>query len=426
MTHAGLWLLPFALLAGCSDSSSSSDPPQLDASSDAAPEASPDAGLDSAVEADAALPCPVESCTFGPLELWSQPIDDYINAAAAGLSVDPMDLHRSIDDLMVFEDRLYFGYGDATLNAGRVVDIQVRYFASPGNPTPLVDFAKTTEEEVEHFRKFGDKLYIPGVDATEDAFLGNVFVRPKGGEWIRHRSVQGGVHVHDVAEFKGALYACGSGALDLETWNTNKIHSFLWKSVDGGATWETAAEVPNEQVGDRRFVQLAPLPEQLLVFGYSSTGNSITKLLSHTWDGTALTDNTLASKHFVIATELADDSTAVLRAVNASTDPLIHEVLAIVAGSSAPKVVAGLTGKVVLDIHVYEPGKAVLVVGETDKYPSDPDPTPWHVLQTSDWVEFKELASSTYPYWPTSVALWQGGLYVGTQDGKIFRSVPAQ
>ena len=412
------------LLSACSSAEPAAQP-----ASDAALEPA-DAALE---QVDPELPdasseesaaCTIDTCTFAAPELWSKPVADYIQAASDGLQVDSMELHRSIDDLMVFEDRLYFGYGDATLNAGRVVDIQVRYFSETGGPQPLVDFEKTTEEELEHYRRFGDSLYIPGVDATEDQFLGNVFVRPQGGSWTRQRSVQGGVHVHDVAVFGSELYACGSGALDLETWNQGMVHSFLWRSHDQGQSWQAVAEVANDQIGDRRWVQLVPFPQRLLVFGYSTDAKgSIVKLLSNAWDGTQMTDTAIGSKHFVLSSEVMDATTAVLRVVKV-TAPLQFQLLKVAADGTTGAVVAALSGKTVLDIHVFEPGKAVLVVSETDAYPLPYNTTPWHVLYTSDWSSFRELTTGSTTYWPTAVAYWKGGLYVGTENGLVYRSVP--
>jgi hypothetical protein len=33
-------------------------------------------------------------------------------------------------------------------------------------------------------------------------------------------------------------------------------------------------------------------------------------------------------------------------------------------------------------------------------------------------------ACALAPYWPTAVAWWRGGLYVGTGNGHVYRSVP--
>lgn len=399
-----------------SESDASIEPDQHSPGIDAGPETSADSAPDA---------CVPPSCAYGAMQLWQEPITDYIQDAAELLKVDQTKLHRSIDDLSVFDGRLYFGYGDATLNAGRVVPIQIRYWADPGDSAPLVDLQETTEEEIAQFRVFGDTLYVPGVDATEDAFLGNVFSRNAGGEWIRHRSVYGGVHVHDVAEFKSALYSCGSGARDLDTWNTGKVRSFLWRSLDDGNTWETVAEVPNDTTGDRRWVQMLPFQDRLLLFGYrtNSTG-SINALLSDSFDGNVVTKTTIGAGHFVVGTELVHPGIGVIRGVAATVDPLLHETLVVRQGDSSGERI--LEGKVVLDLAVVEPGKAVLVVGETDAYPSPATPTPWHVLFTEDWASFRELATGQSDGWPTAVAYWKGGLYVGTDDGKVYRSLPQE
>jgi len=213
--------------------------------------------------------------------------------------------------------------------------------------------------------------------------------------------------------------------MDLAAWNTGKVRSFLWRSLDQGDTWETVGEVPNDTTGDRRWVQMLAFQDRLLLFGYrTNSSGSINALLSDAFDGNVLSKTAIGSKHFVVGTELVHPGIGVIRGVAATVDPLLHETLVVRQGDTAGERI--LEGKVVLDVAEVEPGKSVLLVGETDEYPSPATPSPWHVLYTEDWASFDEIAAGESETWPTAVAYWQGGLYVGTDDGKVYRSLPVK
>ncbi|MBI2395025.1 MAG: hypothetical protein HYV09_35975 [Deltaproteobacteria bacterium] len=370
---------------------------------------------------DAAPPCTaIADCAWPAPMAWQEPIADYV--AEASKTLDPKKLNKAIDDLIVFDDRLFLGYGDATLNAGRVVPIQIRSWASPADPSPTADAVVTAEEEISLFRRFGDVLMVPGVDAREDAFLGNAFTRPKGGSFTKHRAIKGGVHVHDIAAFGGELWACGSGALDLDTWNAGKIHSFLWRSADGGATWSTAAEIENSEIGDRRWVQMVPFSKQLLLYGYRTNAKGqIAAVLADAWDGAKVVPSDATSKSFVLGAELLDPKTALLRTVDVGATPLRHRALLLKEGSAAVPI-AALDGKTVLDASAAADGKMVLVVTDGDTYPLPSTVAPWRVLYTEDGVEVRELTAGESTAWPTAIAHWKRGLYVGLANGQVLRS----
>jgi hypothetical protein len=414
---------PDAAAPGDADAGASTDADAVPSAE--ADTASPtDADAASPADADAWVPtCPLEQCVFPPLAPWRVPIQDFLDQAKKENTLDYAALRKQVGDLIVFEDHLYFGYGDADINVGRLIPIQIRHYASPDDALPVVELPKTDEEEIALYRRFGDTLYIPGVDATEDAFIGNAFTRPKAGVWTKRRSIQAGVHVHDIAEFKGALYACGSGTLNIDDWNTGKVHSWLWRSTDGGASWTAAADVANTEVGDRRFTLLVPFPDQLLVFGYrANSQGSIVELLSNAWDGTALSNAAVAPKRFVLGGELLDGSRALVYGVNVQS-PLRYEALSLAAGQAGQSI-AALAGKAVLDAASAGAGQLVVLAADGDAYPAPTQPPAVRVLLTSDLATFKELVVASPSVWPTAIAVWRGGIYVGYADGSVWRSVP--
>ena len=411
-------LLSLLIAVGCSSEDSSVEAAPQDAGVD-----TPADTLSDTADADAAeagVDCHPVSCTYGELEPWRTPIEDYLQTASHVITINYADVHKAIDDLIVFENRLYFGYGDATLNLGRIVPIEIRSFENPEVAEYTTELGQTDEEEIVQFRRFGDTLYVPGVDATEDAFLGNVFTLPAQGSWTKHRSVAGGVHVHDIALYDGSLYACGSGALDIDTWETGRVHSYLWRSDDGAQSWDAAADVQNEEVGDRRFVTLMPLADGLHVFGYRANNQgSVVGVLSHVWDGSALSDTDIGSEHFVMGAERLSDDVGLLWGVLV-VDELREEALRVEAGAASR--IEALSGMTVLDAAALEDGMLVLTADD-DAYPLPETPTTIRVWYSDDLATFQEVLSTDLDVWPSAVAYWQGGIYVGTQDGRILRSL---
>lgn len=409
-------------LTACSSSSDADPPAGADSGHDH--DAGSDSDSDGVPETeDPGGGCEIADCQYPALTLWQEPIADYVEATKGKLS--QARLRKSIADFIVFDGRLYFGYGDADLNAGRVTPIQVRYFNNPADTSFAAEDVTTDEEEIALFRKFGEKLYIPGVDATEDAWLGNVFSKPSGGKFTKHRTVTGGVHVHDIAVWKGDIYACGSGAPGPDEWNTGQVRSYLWKSEDGADSFTPAAEIENIEQGDRRYVQMIPFADELLVFGYRTNPEySIVELLSDSWNGETLTRADKVPGRFIEATELFDENTAVIRAVYAK-NPLKPETLVLRADANEATVVEALDGKTVLDVMVIEPGKAIVLAAQTSEYPRPKKPVPFEILYTEDFESFTKLVESEAPAaWPTAVAYWKGGIYLGLANGQVWRSLP--
>ena len=94
----------------------------------------------------------MEALTYDAPAPVAHPIADYITLHQTARGA--LDFDRSIFDLAVHEDRLYFGYGDATNNLGTVRAIEIRSLSAP-DASPLRE-ATTGEdhgnvrEEVHH------------------------------------------------------------------------------------------------------------------------------------------------------------------------------------------------------------------------------------------------------------------------------------
>ncbi len=227
----------------------------------------------------------ITSQIFSSFEKWSHPIEDYRTFAETWSEGERTvrDLYfKSIHDLVVFKDKMWFGYGDATHNLASMMmnygyrGIELRYFASPDNPLPYTAF-ESGEEQIDHFRILNGELWLPGVDgngsddlSARPGIRGNVYSLD-GDQWLKFRELNGGVHVHDIAVWHDVIYVVGSGTYDLQEWETGNIYRYLWGSTTKGKMFNTVQRVVHPVlggVGDTRWTWLLPLGNVLYIFGY--------------------------------------------------------------------------------------------------------------------------------------------------------------
>jgi hypothetical protein len=139
---------------------------------------------------------------------------------------------KTINTLARFQGDLYAGFGDARANTGPIAinpfDVASKTFEGPF-------FADT--EEIETFRELDGRLFVPHTDTQAGA---DYSVRPSSG-WSQHDAFAS-LHVFDAAETQGSLWLCGS----------NDVNGTVWRSTDGGATWQLSLSVPpwSGQAGD--------------------------------------------------------------------------------------------------------------------------------------------------------------------------------
>jgi hypothetical protein len=137
------------------------------------------------------------------------------------------DFARTVWDMEVWRGHVYFGVGDWGGNQGPV-DL---WYYDPQQCEFRTDF-KVDEEGIDLFRLIGDALYIPGVDATESWDYGNLY-RNEGGGWEKLRTLPWMVHVFDVEQYGGRIYAVGSCKFPGE----EKSSPTVYCSEDNGFTW---------------------------------------------------------------------------------------------------------------------------------------------------------------------------------------------
>ncbi len=383
----------------------------------------PDAAVPDAGHADAGPTAWFEQLYAAP-SLWAQPIEDYL--AAGRDHVGPQGtFNEALQDLVVFEDRLYIGYGDATENLGRIIPIQIRSFASPTSTIATSEF-DTDEEQIDRYRSIGDALYIAGIDATEDAFLGNMYIRRPAEGWLKRRTIMGGVHVHDVAQFDGTLFAVGSGADGPREWNAGRIFGYLWRSSDDGDSFETAHREPNGGVGDSRFTRLLPVGELLWMFGYQTDRNArIDRVPNSNYNGLSvarLEARYGLSGALITETDVISGTLGLARGVDVSRNPIRARAWTIDHNAEV-RALDALDDKTIIDVYV-TPQAVLLLVIDGSSWPPNRDPWRATVLVTSDFLTFDELVSFEWPHAVRAVAHWQGALYFGTDRGQVLRATP--
>ena len=358
----------------------------------------------------------ITDLSFGDLSPWDRPIDDYIDINAAELG--HTDFLRGLHDLHVFEDRLYFGYGDANLNLGRFTPIEVRAYAE-AEPAAWASEFVVDEEQIDQLRSEGGRLAIPGVDATEDAWLGNVYSRTDEDDWIKSRTLDQAIHVHDVAYDGDVIWACGSGSTPDE-YNAGQISSLVFRSDDAGATFALEWKVPNSNPsGDARFTHLAVLDGVLHAFGYRSDGASINGLIAyHAGEGEP---EPWPAMEDVLVRRVVDlgDGTALVSGIFA--DGPLRQVTRRLGLDSVADL---LQGRGVIDLAPLGDGRALVLSTEDDAWPVPPGP--WEVeLGLFDPADggYVGLQTAEADVLPSAIAFWRNALYVGDVEGGLLRAV---
>ncbi len=402
--------------------------------------------------------CANPPAAFDAPRPWAEPISDYLTV---GEERFPGGFFRDVNDLAVAgdgrTDRLWIGYGDATRNMGTAMPIEFRFFAGPDDPEvriarviagpPELSAAQgaaqrtpgdTGEEHLGSFRLIsspdGTHLWQPGIDsndpdeawtqakpAPQRLIEGNVFrLEHRGGEpvWVKFRSIPGGEHVHDVAHFDGALWAVGSGSAHRGEWESGRIFRYLWRSLDGGATFETAHRVmyPDLGKGDTRFRQLLPIGDTLYAFGYVNPfvdGGPLEGRHITIRDG-VIRDLEGPFSRVVVDRAWPLTRTLGLLVSRETEDP--GRVFAL--DSSGFRELTGLAGVRLIDVTPDADAGAVLLLTASR---DDETARAVHRLPL-DAMDAPDLVLELPGIDATSIALWRGDLFIGTGDGRVLRS----
>lgn len=357
----------------------------------------------------------VESLSFAPFEPWAKPIADYISEAATALQT--WDFYWGIHDLAVHDHRLYIGYGDATHNVGSLVPIEIRAWQTP-DPDAIGSEFVTDEEQISRYRQVNGRLLAPGVDATEDGLMGQIYSLDATG-WSKDRTVRWAWHVQDVTMQGSDLIACGSGGT-IDDYNGGTVNAYLYRRTPDATGFEVDTELPHPQPpGDHRLTNLLVVGGTLYATGYWSDYSTLfATAYRHTGTGLEPWDEMAG---FYVTDTLSLEANLGL-AFGVIVDATLRWATRVVTPAGVTEAM-GLAGLTPLNADPLPGGRALILARETDVYPS-PEDGPWDVVVgvTSDGQDFTELARQTFDVLPRSIAFWRRSLYLGLDDGTVWRA----
>lgn len=158
-------------------------------------------------------------------------------------------------DMQVFNNKIYLGFGNSSniapsTNAG---PIPIIYFDPNTGKFVTEDIKRynpitkdyetvkaVDEEQIDIYRVLNGKLYIPGHDSRESWDYGNFYSMDNNG-WQKFRSIPKGIHVYDMAYFKGKIFAAISIGMFVDKDSTGAV---VLMSEDNGNTWEKMGFIP--------------------------------------------------------------------------------------------------------------------------------------------------------------------------------------
>jgi hypothetical protein len=149
---------------------------------------------------------------------------------------------RTIDVLHPYRGRVYYGYGDYSANTGSMSQPHGTNVSSfdPATGATTVHLAGFKTEEVDTYRTIDGHLYVPNIDPSAGADADNSYASDAGeagtapGTWAENPGAPGTVHVYDVAKLGDDLFIAGS----TEWSGATDGAAVVWRSTDGGATWQ--------------------------------------------------------------------------------------------------------------------------------------------------------------------------------------------
>ncbi|MDY6787627.1 MAG: hypothetical protein SVK54_05835 [candidate division WOR-3 bacterium] len=182
-------------------------------------------------------------------EIFARPLDDYSAEA------------RRINDMILFDSKIYIGYGDYGVNTGPT-DI-LYYDMESGNwhKEFTVD-----EEAVIKYTVPGGQLMIPGIDGTQDWELGNYYVYDSN-EWIKKRNIPGGIHVFDIAHYNNSYFVSTGTFLRTDS-NTMLAPGAVMSSQDG-IEWAYEYTTSTDNYSVHRITDIIEFNDELYAFEYS-------------------------------------------------------------------------------------------------------------------------------------------------------------
>src|SRR5688572_19984140 len=188
-------------------------------------------------------------------------------------TTDKQPAARKLNELFLFQNRLYLGHGDYGVNTGRT-DVIAYDLASKQFRTEFT----VDDEAIVLYRQIGDRRLIPGPDATEDWTFGNLYVGGplESDKWEKRRTLPYAVHVLDVAALGGQWFAATGLVLELGKslipgQGDSIACGAVFSSRDEGKSWQVQYTTPYAANSVSRIGSIAVYKDRLYAFPYTYT-----------------------------------------------------------------------------------------------------------------------------------------------------------
>lgn len=169
---------------------------------------------------------------------------------------------RKINDLKVFNNRLYIGHGCAVANTGPT-DVLCFDFAQRQYTNEFT----VDDEAIYSYLVMDDRLMIPGVDSTENWKFGNIYVLNETG-WVKHRTLPNAVHVNCIASFNKRWFA-STGTVTIYGRNQKVSFGSILGSDNEGKNWSLAYATSWDESSVFRVDRLITYRNKLYAFIYA-------------------------------------------------------------------------------------------------------------------------------------------------------------
>jgi|GEM_PF-848525 hypothetical protein len=357
----------------------------------------------------------------------------------------------NINVLKIFDNKLYLGYGDATVNTGPT---DVIYY-DLGSKKFVKEF-RVDDEGIYQYQVIDGKLVIPGVDATEEWDFGNIYVLDRAG-WVKHRSITKGIHVFDAVSYKNKWYV-GTGNYCEFTKEETFAFGAILSSSDSCQTWKYEYITPCDKNGVYRISALIPYKDKLYAFPYAYVGYSLEEVPSEfrQYLGKPYLED--GKEYYLVSIDNAFGNTDAVcyngnlwQPVDLVPDPQAYRtrpvifrdklILSVISGQYINSVSdyieqkGKLPGNVKTSLYVYDGLKTEKLAFEYDLIRDIlPKQDKLYILyfnkgqyliaETSDLKTWENYLLPVSVKKPLSIEVEDNVFYVGAADGNIFRADP--
>lgn len=198
---------------------------------------------------------------------------------------------KSLHTLHLHNGQLYIGYGDYSANTG---PIAIRSYNRSTGRFSLPRLNARTEA-ISQWRSINGQIFGLLTDAnfgpSQGGYIsGARYVWGKRTEGWSETLVGPAIHSYDIASYNNALFLAGAGS------PTASGYAGLFKSPDGGTTWNLDFELPPPVGGYGRFYGLHGLGESLYAFATQVAADATATLVVYQNHGGAWSSQPILSQ----------------------------------------------------------------------------------------------------------------------------------